>query len=390
MTLCASTISGNCPAGEWSGNVAAEWTGFNKDPLSGEQHRSYPSVSAEPEYYHEWDDGKRTFLFRPFARLDKNDSRRTHADIRELNFSMIENEWELTTGIGKVFWGITESQHLVDIVNQTDLVEDTDGEDKLGQPMLNLALIPDVGTLDLFVLPGFRTRTFPGKHGRPRFALKIRDQNDPKYESGAKEKHVDLAARWYQMLGNWEIAVSHFRGTSRAPTFKLTGGGPTSPPELVPLYNQINQTGLEVQGVFGAWLWKLEAIRNAGFDNKNYKAATGGFEYTYVLKSGFELGALLEYSWDDRGRDANTQFQSDVLVGTRLTFNDVQSTQVLAGVLIDTGGAGRSYNIEAERRIGDSWKASLEARGVFHVSPDDFMYQFRRDNLIRIDLARYF
>ena len=117
-----------------------------------------------------------------------------------------------------------------------------------------------------------------------------------------------------------------------------------------------NQTGLEIQGAFGAWIWKLEAIRNAGFDNKNYKAAVGGFEYTYVLETGFEVGALLEYSWDERGRDALTRLQSDVFVATRLTFNDIQSTQVLAGVMIDTGGAGRSYNIEAGRRIGDSWK----------------------------------
>ena len=44
----------------------------------------------------------------------------------------------------------------------------------------------------------------------------------------------------------------------------------------------------------------------------------------------------------------------------------------------------------AERRIGDSWKVSLEARGVFHVNPGDFDYQFRRDNLVRVDLAKYF
>jgi hypothetical protein len=391
MALCALTTSQNCLAyGEWSGNVGVEWIGFNKDPLFNEQHRSYPSVSAEPEYYQQWGGGKRSFLFQPFARLSQNDSRRTHADIRELNFGLVEDTWELTAGISKVFWGITESQHLVDIINQTDLVENIDGEDKLGQPMVNITLIRNIGTLDLFLLPGFRTRSFPGKQGRPRFSLEIRDQNNPQYESGAEEKHVDLAARWYQMIGNWEIALSHFSGTSRTPTFELAGGSISEPPHLVPLYNQINQTGLEVQGAFGSWLWKLEAIRNAGFDNKSYKAAVGGFEHTYVLETGFEVGALLEYSWDERGRDALTRLQSDVFVATRLTFNDIQSTQVLAGVMIDTGGAGRSYNIEAERRIGDSWKVSLEARGVFHAKPGDFDYQFRRDNLVRLDLARYF
>ncbi len=391
LLLCA----GNSLADGWSGDVATQWNAFVKEPLADEQHRSYLSVSAQPEYYREWEDGSRSFQFEPFARVSQYDSKRTHVDIRELNFGMVEDNWELTAGISKVFWGMTESQHLVDIINQDDLVENTDGEDKLGQPMLNLTLVSDYGNLDLFVLPGFRTRTFAGPEGRPRFGFQLVDQNNPEYESGAEEKHIDLAARWFQMIGDWEVAVSQFRGTSREPGFMLKSPGAPGSPQLVPFYSQINHTGLEIQGVFGAWLWKFEGIRVNGFKergvkSRSYFASDFGFEYTFVLENGFEIGALMEYNWDQRGRDAFTQFQNDVLVGTRLTFNDVQSTQILAGVMIDAGSAGRSYNVEAERRIGDNWKLSLEARGVFHVKPGDFLYQFRRDNSLRINLARYF
>ena len=38
-----------------------------------------------------------------------------------------------------------------------DLVENIDTEDKLGQPMLNLAFIQDSGTVDFFVMPYFPT-----------------------------------------------------------------------------------------------------------------------------------------------------------------------------------------------------------------------------------------
>ena len=48
-------------------------------------------------------------------------------------------------GVGKVFWGVTESQHLVDIINQTDLVENIDTEDKLGQPMLETTWLQNWG-----------------------------------------------------------------------------------------------------------------------------------------------------------------------------------------------------------------------------------------------------
>ena len=57
---------------------------------------------------------------------------RTHGDIRELAYVharvMIGS---FVVGIRKEFWGVTEFQHLVDVINQTDGVEDFDGEDKL-------------------------------------------------------------------------------------------------------------------------------------------------------------------------------------------------------------------------------------------------------------------
>ena len=48
------------------------------------------------------------------------------------------------------FWGVTETAHRVDILNQTDQVESFDGEDKLGQPMVNFSWSKDWGTLDLY------------------------------------------------------------------------------------------------------------------------------------------------------------------------------------------------------------------------------------------------
>lgn len=384
-------IPGIGQTGEWSGNVGVEMQTFNKEALSNEQHDNYMSVYAQPEYFREWDRGSRSFTAEAYMIGSQYDSRRSHVDLREFNVGIIEEEWEATVGISKVFWGIAESNHLVDIINQTDLVENIDTEDKLGQPMLNVTLIRGAGNLDLFVLPYFRERVYPGNAGRPRFPLKI-DQDNEVYESGNKQKHVDVAARWYQWIGDWEVAISHFKGTSRIPDLVVTPTGVSSPPVLIPHYNQINQTGLEIQGTFDAWLWKFEAIRNNGFqgDSKSYKAAVGGFEYTFVLESGVEVGALMEYNWDSRGREAFTQFQNDTMVGTRITLNDVQSTEILAAVIIDMGGASRSYNVEAERRIGDSWKASLEARGVFHASEEDLFYGFRRDNSLRFNLAKYF
>jgi len=147
-------------AGKWTGELAVEGRLFPQTALGPEQERANISLSFEPEYYLERQDGKQSFTFTTFFRLDHNDPDSTYLDIRELTWQKNPNAWELRVGIRKVFWGVTESQHLVDVINQTDFVENLDGEDKLGQPMTNFAWIQDWGTLDFFVLPGFRERTF--------------------------------------------------------------------------------------------------------------------------------------------------------------------------------------------------------------------------------------
>ena len=109
----------------------------------------------------------------------------------------------------------------MNIINQTDGVEDIDDEDKLGQPMVNVNLIRDWGTVGVFILPGFRERTFPNVDARLSGSLRIDDGNST-FDSGAEERHVDFAGRWSATYGNWDIGVSEFVGTPVSP--KSIGG----------------------------------------------------------------------------------------------------------------------------------------------------------------------
>jgi hypothetical protein len=223
--LLSFVIAGNSWSGEWRGNISGEIRYFPQAPLDPRQFEgSDLSISAQPEYYTSWDNGDQSFIFTPYLRWDQYDDQRTHADIRELAWSKISNTWELNIGLRQVFWGVTESQHLVDIVNQTDLVDNIDGEDKLGQPMINLKLIQDWGTLGLFVLTGFRERTFPGVEGRLRTNPPV-DIDNPIYESSDEDRHIDFAARWSHFIDIWDIGLSYFYGTSRDPLFTPNSDG---------------------------------------------------------------------------------------------------------------------------------------------------------------------
>ena len=233
-------------AGEWSGYAGTELRYFPNDPLDDRQHTGTNlSFMAEPEYYSETEDRTQSLTFTPFMRWDENDSKRSHVDIRELVWQYVGEDWELRAGISKVFWGVAESQHLVDIINQTDLVENIDQEDKLGQPLVNLSLIRDWGTVDLFVLPYFRERTFPGKKGRLRTTPRV-DTSNPIYDSSREKNHIDLAARWTHYIGDWDFGVVHFYGTSREP-FLVPAISKSGEPVLLPRYDIINQTSIDVQ-----------------------------------------------------------------------------------------------------------------------------------------------
>ncbi len=373
---------------EWRGYIATEGRYFFDRSSDTRQHDGNLSYSVSPEMYVEWDAGRQSFLFTPFARLDQNDEARSHADIRELTWLYIADEWELRAGIRQLFWGVTESQHLVDIINQTDLVEDPDGEAKLGQPMVNLALIREWGTLDFFVLPYARERTYPGVEGRLRTQPYI-DTDQPRYESDKKEKHVDYAVRWAHSVDVFDIGISHFYGTSRDPLFEL--GQRNGEPVLLPFYEIIHQSGLDLQATLDAWLWKLEAIHRSSATQR-YSAATAGFEYTLygVFDSVFDVGLLYEYLYDSRADEALTPFADDSMVGMRIAFNDEASTELLVGLFVDHAGEGMALNIEASRRVGERWKLNIRGRGYFDLPPQSLVYGFRKDDYLQAEVQYFF
>lgn len=325
------------------------------------QDRLEASVSLQLEYYRGWQDDRRSMTISPFLRVDSADAERTHADLREFFFSAVGDNWDVHVGAKRVFWGVTEFHHLIDIVNQTDLVENLDAEDKLGQPMVHLSQIRSWGVLDLMLLIGFRERTFPGPDGRLRLPFEILDKGE--FESGAEDKRIDGAVRWSHYLGPFEIGVHHFSGTSRDPNF-LPQLAPDGDVVLQPYYPVIDQTGVDAQMFYGDWAFKFEGLTRSGQGDR-YAAANIGFERTFVkvFASPADFGLVGEYLFDERGDEAfNTIFENDVALGGRLSLNDFADTKALVGVIVDTNSREYLLTLEASRRLTNSWLLSVEGR----------------------------
>ena len=182
--------------------------------------------------------------------------------------------------------------------------------------------------------------------------------------------------------------MSVFSGTSREP--RLIPSDDVA--VLVPHYDQIDQFGVDLQYTRDAWLWQLEALARAG-SSETFAAAVGGFEYTFyqVGQSAADVGVLLEYQYDGRSEpEPFTTADNDVFAGLRLALNDTQDTSLLAGIAYDTGTGETFFNVEAERRIGDSIALEVRARAFSGAGPEDITYAVVRDDYVQIQLAKYF
>ncbi len=272
--------------------------------------------------------------------------------------------------------------------------------------MVDLTLLTDKGSFDFFILPYFRERTFPGRKGRLRFEPSIDTGRGAIYESKDEERHIDYALRYSNTIGNLDIGVSHFYGTTREPAFlaEFASNGDVS---FAPYYEIIKQAGLDLQYVNDAWLWKLEAIYRRGQADGNFYALDAGAEYTFSGHGlrGMELGLIVEYLYDSREFEVdatallaegyissrfNTFLDNDYMIGFRLALNDAASSEILAAVIRDIDSHSSVFQLEASRRIGDGWTVELDVYAFVDVRKDPLLDFVRRDSFAQLALRYYF
>ncbi len=386
---------------EFYGKAGGEFNLFFEDPRFAGQDHNNLSFFVEPTFYAEWQDGDLSATFTPFARFDTGDAERTHFDIRELKLDYVAGDWEFTVGIDTVFWGKTEAARIVDVINQTDILEDLDDEDSLGQPMIRIGRQFDFGTVQAFYLPYFRKRQFPGDGGRLRVGLPVEESAERIDVDGGRFA-PSFALRYDGVFGGADVGLSAFHGVSRdpvlEPTVVMDPAQPASPPQVVglaPVYDRITQVGFDGQFTDDATLYKAEAIFRTGQANLNgneqdYIAASAGIEHTlYQVFDNADLGIILEYAWDSRGRDATTTFNNDVILGARLALNDEADTSFLVTTALDHRDEVATFRLEAQRRVADGLIAEVEGTLFVNGDDDPLGSDLQDDSFIRFKLTYF-
>jgi hypothetical protein len=377
----------------WRGYVGCNLRYFFDEALQSSQSRSDISFIAKPEFSLSWPSGN-YFVLSPYYQSDNRDSERRHFDIRELFFSFVGDAYELSFGIEEIFWGVTESQNLVDVINQSDFVANGKQSDKLGQPMINLSVLQKWGTIDFFLLPYFREKTYPGIDGRLRPEIPI-NTDLVQFESSSENKHVDYALRYSHYIGEFEFGLSYFNGTSRNPEIRISDysltDGSTTAPSLYPYYYLMEQVGLDVQYIMGGWLLKGELIYQQN-DNRDYSAWTTGFEYTFtgVFNTEADISILAEWLYDDRLESSPSPFENDIMIGARFSLNDLSSSELTIGFIRDIDRDPTVFSIELSRRISDHWKINIDAYWWMAGQEEAIFYPLRRDDFVSFSLSYYF
>ena len=121
------------------------------------------------------------------------------------------------------------------------------------------------------------------------------------------------------------------------------------------------------------------------------EAFIAGFEYTFFdVYNGHDVGLITEYLYDEMGK-TRTSFEDDLFFGIRYTFNDLGSSEMLAGAFVDMDNGSQSLRLKIQRRSNNYWKYEIIAQSYNKIDPDDLFYaSIKDDDFLRFNIRYYF
>ena len=228
VVLVAVLTSGSVRAQEFKGFIEAQGLAYEHDGLAGDDQAV--ALSGQLEAQAQLAENLE-FSLRVFGRLDPNSSKGTYVDLPIAKITYKLDNWQFAAGFDTVFWGVAESQRVVNVINQPDFIRSLRGDVTQGQPMLSVNWYGEVFRAEAYVLPYFRERRFGGENFRTGLPLPV-DASDPIYEDPDKKRHVDYAGRLSASFEGLEIGLSGFTGTLREPVFRRNCRGRNTDPRL--------------------------------------------------------------------------------------------------------------------------------------------------------------
>ena len=194
----------------------------------------------------------------------------------------------------------------------------------------------------------------------------------------------------------WDAASPTSGETGREPRLvpHFPAGRTNLPDRVIPNYDIINQTSLNVQAAIGNWFFKLEAVeprpyrvavsRQRSPDSNTRSTACSRAVWMWA----FSWNTFTTDGIVPRRRPLSTTTSSQAHGSTS---TNEQTTEVSVGGIINQETQATTLNLEASRRLGNHWKIELEARFFENVPHSDVaLFGLSRDSYVQVNLQRFF
>ena len=179
------------------------------------------------------------------------------------------------------------------------------------------------------------------------------------------------------------MGLSHFQGVSREPLMDAVAAG------LRTIYPVVDQTGVELQLLVGRGLLKADIVRVRSREKPSFTGVTVGSEWPLTLGA-TDLTVLAEFTYDQRGMEAPTGLDRDLLVAARWSANNAAGTEAMASSMIDVRTGTQTVRATISRRLNATWRWTAESHVLVHPQQREFSYWLRRDSFVQVGIARFF
>ena len=301
------------------------------------------------------------------------------ADFRQLYFTFDLGGSELSLGAKQVFWGVTESKNVVDVINQRDIVGGQSAEYKLGTPAVSVLSYYGDAEVEYWYMPKSRQQTNYSENSREGFGAPI---GAVTFSNKSEKYGGDHAVRLFYSSGNFDFAISSFEGLARSPISTPNGG------VIDQNYPYQSSTGLELQYTSDAALLKLEAIGGKQ-GLSEFEATTFGVETTAygISDTNYDLGLILEAQLDNRPQALSEEMLAYLL---RLVANNSSDTEIVLAYLDDLLGEQSLVSLSGSHRLRNGLLIELEARKVNAANSLLPLYALERDDSVALNFKYFF
>lgn len=332
------------------------------------------------------------FELRGLGRVGAVDKSRSVVILEEAFLGFRMKPLRIRIGPQLLNWTATEAFHPADVMQSRNFDSNIENADKIGEPMVNVRLRMWQGALELYYMPFRMDPLLPGPGSRLSFAPPGTRLGDPVWvgrdgeadDAGVVEHQ--FAVRLSQTIDYADIALQFVQHQDRTqPTIALDPGTFTAHP----VYHMVNHFGLTYTQVLGEWILKVEGayrmfdddpdlgsfVPVGAAEQADHLEVALGLEWGWEYESGAQATVLLEgqayFLADEEELEQLGPFQRDVLLGYRHSFNDVEGTELLIGVIMDLQRFPEILgNISFSRRLSDTWTMTAALR-ITHAPPDD-------------------